>query len=115
VKEQLYGAPYYFAGALLGSGLICIVALTVGMSLRPLTGQEWGVLAYLGIVSSGLGFAIWNYGVSQVNYGVLAVASDFKLPIAILVSLTIFGEHADLAQLGAGTVILVLAAAVARR
>ena len=115
VKEQLHGAPFYFGGALLGSALIFSGAFAIGMPLRPLTGQEWGVLAYLGVVSSGLGFAIWNYGVSQVNYGVLAVASDFKLPIAILVSLTIFGEQANLAQLAAGTVILSIAATVARR
>lgn len=114
MKEQLYGAPFYFGGAFLGAALVCGIALAYGMKPRALTSQEWAVLAYLGIVASGLGFAIWNYGVSHVNYGVLAVASDFKLPIAILVSLTIFGEQAHLLQLASGIVILWIAAVIAR-
>lgn len=113
-KEQLYGAPYYFGGALLGSAVVFAAAFAYGINLRALTGQEWSVLAYLGIVASGLGFAIWNYGVSRVHYGVLAVASDFKLPIAILISLMVFGEQAQLLQLGAGLVILSIAALIAR-
>lgn len=113
-REQLQGAPFYFGGALIGSALVFSITQLNSPPFRAITYQEWAVLAWLGVVSSGLGFVLWNFGVSKVNYGTLAVASDFKLPVAILVSLVVFGEQANLLQLGLGMAILFGATVVVR-
>lgn len=106
---QIRGAPFYFAGAFIGASVIASVAVANGAPVRNLTQSEWMIMAWLGIVASGIGFAIWNFGVSKVSYGALAVASDFKLPIAVLVSLVVFDESANTQQLIAGIIILTAA------
>lgn len=112
--QQLRGAPYYFGGALFGSAVVLAFMMLVGQTVRMPLPNEWAVLAWLGIVSSGIGFALWNYGVSRVRYGALAVASDFKLPVAVLVSVTVFGESANPMRLAIGMLILLVATAMVR-
>ncbi|TNF37155.1 MAG: EamA family transporter [Deltaproteobacteria bacterium] len=59
------------------------------------TGEQWGVLLYLGAVATGLGFYGWNVGATKVDTATLAVFNNLKIPLAILVSLTFFGERLD--------------------
>lgn len=66
-------------------------------------------MIWLGVVASGLGFLIWNLGALRVSTSTLAVANNLKLPIAIIISLVIFGESANLGLLAAGLAILLLA------
>ncbi len=65
---------------------------------HPTAGQ-WGVLAYLGVLASGLGFFWWNLGATRVNTGTLAVFNNAKIPLAVACSLLFFGGHADLPRL----------------
>lgn len=53
------------------------------------------VLLYLGILSSGICFFLWNYGATKVNNGTLAVLNNLKVPLGVLISITIFGESGD--------------------
>ena len=115
VLDQIRTAPYYFGGAFVGATVVSVIAILNGAPMRSLTPTEWGVLAWLGIVASGLGFAVWNFGVSRVSYGALAVASDFKLPIAVVVSIVVFGESANAVRLGLGILILAAATMMVRR
>lgn len=55
------------------------------------TAREWLVLLYLGIIASGLGFFLWNYGASRVSTGFLAAANNLVIPLAIAVAL-LFGN-----------------------
>lgn len=106
----LFVTPFYFLGAFVGS-LLCLLSLgTFEMaSVMSLTAEDWVVLAWLGVVSTGAGFLLWNFGALKVSLAQLAVAADFKLPIAILVSLVVFGESAHLGRLTAGVLILLFA------
>jgi drug/metabolite transporter (DMT)-like permease len=80
---------------------------------RP-TASQWGVLAYLGTLASGLGFFLWNYGATKVNTGTLAAFNNAKVPLGVLCSLVFFGETPDsLTRLAASMVILVIAVVVA--
>ena len=72
--------------------------------------QVWSLI-YLGVIASGIGFFLWNLGARQVNIGALAVANDLKVPMAIAVSLLVFGERTDILRLLIGG-ILVMAALV---
>jgi len=53
------------------------------------------VLAYLGVVASGLAFFCWNHGALRVPAGLLAVMNNAKIPLGVLVALLVFGEHAS--------------------
>ncbi len=64
------------------------------------------VLAYLGLVASGLGFFLWNVGASRVNGARLAVFNNIKVPLAVLASLLVFEENADIPRLVAGSLLI---------
>jgi drug/metabolite transporter (DMT)-like permease len=66
-------------------------------------------ILYLGVVASGLGFFLWNYGARKVNTGTLAIFNDLKIPLAILISILIFNESTDLTRLVIGCVIIITA------
>ncbi|MFH1498689.1 MAG: EamA family transporter [Verrucomicrobiota bacterium] len=70
------------------------------------TPDQWLVLAYLGVLASGVGFFLWNLGATRVNAGTLAVFNNAKIPLAVLCSLLFFGEDANLGRLAASLVLL---------
>lgn len=61
------------------------------------------VLAYLGLVASGVAFFLWNEGALRVTSGTLAVFNNVKVPLAMLVSMLVFGERAEPVRLMAGS------------
>ena len=67
--------------------------------LARITSQQWLVLCYLGLIASGVGFSLWNYGAKQVNAVQLAVMNNGYIPFAVIFSLTIFNEPADITKL----------------
>lgn len=87
-----------------------------------LTERHLLVVAFLGVVASGLGFFVWNMGVQRVNAGTLAVFNNAKIPLGVLVSLLVFREPADplrlalsLGLLGLGLWVSATAATAAAR
>lgn len=81
----------------------------------PLTPPNVAILLYLGLIASGLGFFLWNLGATRVTAGTLAVMNNAKIPLAVAVSLLVFGEKADLARLAAGGALLGAAVWLAER
>ncbi|NDV63286.1 EamA family transporter [Puniceicoccales bacterium CK1056] len=77
--------------------------------LAQLSGSQWGALLYLGAIASGLGFFLWNAGAARVNPATLAVFNNLKIPVAILISINLFREQANLASLLPGLAILLIA------
>jgi drug/metabolite transporter (DMT)-like permease len=96
----------FFLGALTSSLILCAFFAT---SIEIPAGTEWLSLIWLGVISSGLGFYLWNRGALNVNAATLSVANNIKLPIAIIISLTIFGEQANLLGLTMGVILITLA------
>jgi len=74
-----------------------------------LGGTQLLVLAYLGVLGSGLGFFFWNIGVTKVGTGALAVMNNAKIPLAVACSLLFFGEYADLSRLAISLALLTTA------
>ncbi|MCX6126079.1 MAG: DMT family transporter [Proteobacteria bacterium] len=111
----LTGVPFYFFGAFSGS-LVCLVFSGHALDIfaQSFSAMDWLIFAWLGIISSGLGFVVWNLGAFKVNLAQLAVAMDIKLPIAVFISLVVFGESTDVARLVIGGTILLIATLVAR-
>jgi len=106
-----------FAWCALGAAaLAAAAAFRPGSQGLPSLGRmQWGVLIYLGTISSGLCFFLWNVGSRRVNAGVLAVMNDLKIPAAVLIALLFFGERAAWSRLGLGGSIVILAWWIASR
>jgi drug/metabolite transporter (DMT)-like permease len=96
----------------LGGVLACLPFALPGApvsELMQLSGSQWLALLYLGAIASGMGFFLWNAGASRVNPATLAVFNNLKIPVAILISVTVFNEEADPGSLIPGLFILLLA------
>lgn len=65
-------------------------------------------LIYLGVIASGLGFFLWNFGARKTNVGALAVFNNLKIPLAIFVSLIVFNESANITGLTIGGIIIII-------
>lgn len=59
------------------------------------SGTQISVIFYLGIIASGLGFFLWNKGATLCSAGVLAAFNNAVVPMAMFVSLFVFGEIGD--------------------
>ena len=99
------------AGALLTT--VIVSAFTTSWTEFHPSLRQWGVLAYLGVLASGLGFFAWNFGVTRVNTGTLAAFNNAKIPLAVACSLLFFGGAADLPRLAASMILLGLAVIIA--
>lgn len=100
------------AGAVIATVLISLF-FTDWMAFAP-TASQWGVLAYLGVLASGLGFFLWNYGATKVNTGTLAAFNNAKVPLGVICSLAFFNEKPDsIPRLVISTALLAVAVWVA--
>lgn len=95
---------YFFFGAL------CVALpayLTFGdKNMLPANAFQWGILAWLGIVASGMGMYWWNRGGCQVDAGTLAVMNNALVPAGLVVNLTIWGRDEAILPLIVGGAII---------
>ncbi len=73
------------------------------------------VLLYLGIIASGLCFYLWNSGSKQVSPATLAVMNNGYIPVAVIASIVLFSEEADLVRLLIGGGLILLSVVVSYR
>lgn len=81
-----------YAGAAAFAGLYFAIAGDFAKSVP--SAEQWWVLAYLGVVASGLGFFGWNKGAVISEPGLLAAFNNAVVPLAMAASLWVFGEAA---------------------
>ncbi|GAB0110444.1 carboxylate/amino acid/amine transporter [Pseudoalteromonas distincta] len=98
---------WFFIGALI-IATICY-ALFGNSNKLPTTSTQWGILIYLGIVASGLGYFMWNKGATLVNVGSLAVMNNLLIPAGIVVNVLIWNRDADILRLSVGAGIMLAA------
>jgi drug/metabolite transporter (DMT)-like permease len=98
---------WFFIGALIVATL-CFV-LFGNTDQLPSTPIQWGVLIYLGIVASGLGYFGWNKGATLVNVGALAAMNNLLIPAGIVVNVLIRNKEADVLRLSIGAGIILAA------
>ena len=104
-----------FALLYLGACAVVIPAsfLRTDFAALALTTKQVSILLYLGIAASGLGFLFWNRGATKVSSGTLAAMNNAKVPLAVAVSLIVFGEQVDLPRLVVSAALLALAVWIA--
>ena len=54
-----------------------------------------------------MSFFLWNYAARRVEMGTLAIFNDLKVPLAVAVSLLVFGEKTDPLRLVIGGLLAV--------
>lgn len=86
-----------FSWFYVGAVLVAIVAwfLWGNPQKLPTTHLQWGILIWLGIAASGLGYFMWNYGATQVDAGTLGIMNNMHVPAGLLVNLAIWQERPD--------------------
>ncbi|GAC28105.1 carboxylate/amino acid/amine transporter [Brumicola pallidula] len=98
---------WFFIGALIVA-IICYI-LFGNTDMLPSTPTQWGVLIYLGIIASGLGYFGWNKGATLVNVGSLAVMNNLLIPAGIVVNVLVWNRDADILRLSIGAGIILAA------
>ncbi len=109
-QVQTFG--YFFLGAVVVSGLAVLLLADPGG--WPSTGLQWGILLWLGLGASGLGYLAWNMGARQVNTGQLAVMNNMLIPAGILVNVIFWNREADWPRLLLGAAVIGLAVWLSR-
>ncbi|AMJ68771.1 hypothetical protein AW879_02260 [Enterobacter cloacae] len=84
-----------FAWFYMGAATVAVAAwFMLGNPQKlPTTTVQWSVLVWLGVVASGLGYFMWNYGATQVDAGTLGIMNNVHVPAGLLVNLAIWQEQ----------------------
>lgn len=101
-QRSVFG--WFYLGALV---LVAVAYLGLGSARLPTSGVQWGVLAWLGLAASGLGYFLWNKGATRVDAGALAIMNNALIPAGLLVNLLIWNRDADLVRLASGGAVIV--------
>lgn len=104
-RYQVEGPLYRSFGLFFVGALIVVLPafLLLGDGQRlPQTPLQWGVLVWLGLVASGLGFYLWNRGATLVDGGTLGIMNNALIPAGLIVNLLIWNRDADLLRLSLG-------------
>ncbi len=84
----------YFHFGALAVATVAFVLLGNRDAITPSLTQ-WGVLLWLGIVASGLGYFLWNRGATRVDSGLLAIMNNAVIPLGLIVNLLLWGRGID--------------------
>lgn len=106
-RNQLHVFALFFLGAAMTSGLAML--LLADFSKTPTTPLQWGVLLWLGLGASGLGYLAWNLGAKRVNVAQLATMNNMLIPAGLLINYIFWGQAVDWLRLTLGGLILLSA------
>ena len=101
-QRNVFG--YFHFGALIVS-VVAFALLANPAKLSP-TLTQWGVLVWLGVVASGLGYFLWNKGACEVDVGVLAIMNNALVPAGLVMNLLIWGTPTNYVLLTLGSAVI---------
>lgn len=103
---QRYNFGWFFVGATITS--LLATALFADWNKMPTTTLDYGILVWLGLVASGLGYWLWNAGARQVNANQLAVMNNVLIPAGLVVNFVFWQQNVNWWTLSAGSVLILL-------
>ncbi|WNN48452.1 carboxylate/amino acid/amine transporter [Siccibacter colletis] len=106
-----------FSWFYLGAFIIAALAWVVmgNPHKLPTTGLQWGILIWLGVAASGIGYFMWNYGATQVDAGTLGIMNNMHVPAGLLVNLAIWHQQPHWPSFILGGAVIVASLWVHRR
>ena len=110
MEQEKAELPQHTVFGLFYLGAICVALpmflLFGNLDKLPTTNTQWGILIYLGIIASGLGYFIWNKGSTLVNAGALAIMNNALVPAGLIVNIVIWNRDVDYPRLIIGGLII---------
>ncbi len=104
VVSQRYHFGWFFVGATLTS--LVATVLFADWNKIPTTSLHYGILIWLGLVASGLGYWLWNAGARQVKANQLAVMNNVLIPAGLVVNFVFWQHEVNWWTLTAGSVLI---------
>ncbi len=101
-QHSVFG--YFYLGALVVASVAFM--LFGNPDKLPTTQLQWGILVYLGLIASGIGYFVWNKGACLVNAGALAIMNNALVPAGLVVNILIWNRNVDLLNLTVGGAII---------
>lgn len=112
-RMQIAHYALFFFGALVVSGIAAI--FLADWTRQPATIIHWGVLLWLGLVASGVGYLAWSLASKRVNIAQLATMNNMLIPAGLLVNFIFWGAQLNWAQLIIGGSIITFGVVLASR
>lgn len=116
---EVYPLPQHtaFSWFYLGAAIIAAIAwFCLGNPNQlPSTTLQWGILVWLGVVASGLGYFMWNYGATQVDAATLGIMNNMHVPAGLLVNLLLWQQPPHWGNLLIGSAIIMASLWIHRR
>ncbi|NMY54987.1 carboxylate/amino acid/amine transporter [Pseudomonas sp. WS 5051] len=103
---------YFYLGAL--AVVLPAFVLFGKADFWPEAPLQWGVLVFLGLVSTALGLYWWNKGACMVSGATLAVMNNVHVPVGLFFSLLIWNQHEPLGRLFLGGLVILIAIWISR-
>lgn len=103
---------YFYLGAL--AVVLPAFVLFGKADFWPEAPLQWGVLVFLGLVSTALGLYWWNKGACMVSGATLAVINNVHVPVGLFFSLLIWNQHEPLGRLFLGGLVILIAVWISR-
>ncbi|WP_390904463.1 DMT family transporter [Vibrio ishigakensis] len=103
-QRDIFG--WFYIGAFVVVSIAWAIWGKAEMLSDPL---QLGILLWLGVGASGLGYFLWNRGASQVDPGYLAIMNNALIPAGLIVNVTIWNRDEDLLRLTIGGAIILFA------
>ncbi len=104
--DVIHNFSQLFLGASLITSIFYFYSIDYSISL---TNFNIVTLLFLGFISSGIGFLLWNIGATKVSAEKLAISNNIIIPIAIINSYLFFGEVISIQSLIPGLICFYLA------
>lgn len=104
-RQQAGQFGWFFVGA----ALVSVLATLLFANFNRLPGSllDIGILLWLGIVASGIGYWLWNAGARQVTAQQLAVMNNVLIPAGLLVNFALWQHQVNWLSLIIGSVLMV--------
>ncbi|KPC53872.1 carboxylate/amino acid/amine transporter [Amantichitinum ursilacus] len=119
VRRYPDNQPQYRSFGFFFLGALCVALpswLIFGnMARLPHTPTQYEVLAFLGLISSALGFYWWNKGATRVDAGTLGAMNNMHIPVGLLINLVVWNQNENIPRLLLGGAIMASALLINRR
>lgn len=112
VEDAKLMSTTYFAAALF---VLPVAIINKSFSALTITPTQWFSLAYIGILTTGVGFWLWNKGAKLVSATTLAVMNNLKIPLGVFFALVIFQEKINVPNFIIGSIFIITAIILSKK
>ena len=110
-QKELFG--YFFLGAVIACAFVAAM-FGEASKFNP-NAQQIAIIVFMGVVSSGLCYFLWNKGACEVDSGVLAIMNNALIPAAIIINLVLWHKDTELTKFLIGSAIIIISLVIHKK